>query len=57
MRLLVDMNLTPRWVQELGAAGHEALHWSVAGPAAASDPAVLPTKISALMLGSMVSSF
>ena len=37
MRLLVDMNLTPRWVQELDSAGHEALHWSAAGDAAASD--------------------
>ncbi len=37
MRLLIDMNLTPRWVQQLGEAGHEALHWSAIGPPAASD--------------------
>ena len=37
MRLLVDMNLTPRWVQELADAGHEALHWSEAGDPTASD--------------------
>ena len=37
MRLLVDMNLTPRWVQELEGAGHEALHWSEAGDPAAPD--------------------
>jgi predicted nuclease of predicted toxin-antitoxin system len=36
MRLLVDMNLTPRWVQELRGAGHEALHLSEAGDPAAS---------------------
>ena len=34
-RLLIDMNLTPRWVQELAGAGHEALHSSeVGGPGA-----------------------
>jgi predicted nuclease of predicted toxin-antitoxin system len=37
MRLLVDMNLTPRWVQVLSDAGHEALHWSAAGDPGASD--------------------
>ena len=37
MRLLVDMNLTPRWVQELAGVGHEALHWSEAGDPTASD--------------------
>lgn len=40
MRLLVDMNLTPRWVQELAAAGHEALHWSKAGSPTASDAGI-----------------
>jgi predicted nuclease of predicted toxin-antitoxin system len=40
MNLLVDMNLTPRWVQELRAAGHEALHWSEAGDPAASDTVI-----------------
>jgi len=37
MRLLVDMNLTPRWVQELAGARHDALHWSEAGSPTASD--------------------
>jgi predicted nuclease of predicted toxin-antitoxin system len=31
------MNLTPRWVQALAGAGHEALHWSEAGNSMASD--------------------
>ncbi len=26
MRLLIDMNLTPRWVTLLEAHGHEAVH-------------------------------
>jgi predicted nuclease of predicted toxin-antitoxin system len=37
MRLLIDMNLTPRWVQELASGGHDALHWSQVGDPAASD--------------------
>lgn len=37
MLLLVDMNLTPRWVQSLADAGHEATHWSVIGDPTASD--------------------
>ncbi len=37
MRILVDMNLTPRWVQYLSDAGHEAIHWSVIGAATATD--------------------
>jgi predicted nuclease of predicted toxin-antitoxin system len=32
MRLLIDMNLTPRWVPFLGNAGNEAVHWSSVGP-------------------------
>jgi uncharacterized protein (DUF433 family) len=31
MRLLSDMNLTIRWVQQLLDAGHEAVHWSTIG--------------------------
>ncbi|HXJ42209.1 MAG TPA: DUF5615 family PIN-like protein [Bryobacteraceae bacterium] len=37
MRLLIDMNLTPRWVQELSASGHEAVHWSAIGDPTAPD--------------------
>jgi predicted nuclease of predicted toxin-antitoxin system len=37
MRLLIDMNLTPRWVAFLAAQGHEALHWSKAGAPDAKD--------------------
>lgn len=37
MRLLVGMNLTPRWVPELRVAGHYVLHWSTAGNPAAPD--------------------
>jgi predicted nuclease of predicted toxin-antitoxin system len=37
MRLLIDMNLTPRWVQILCDAGHEAIHWSSVGYPNAAD--------------------
>jgi len=34
---LIDLNLAPRWVHALSAAGHEAVHWSTLGPIGASD--------------------
>ena len=37
MRLLIDMNLTPRWVPFLRDAGYEAVHWSSVGSKAAKD--------------------
>jgi predicted nuclease of predicted toxin-antitoxin system len=40
MRLLIDMNLTPRWVRHLRDAGHECAHWSECGPPSASDATI-----------------
>ena len=40
MRLLVDKNLTPRWVATLAAAGHTAAHWSSLGRSDADDTAI-----------------
>ncbi len=37
MRLLIDMNLTPRWVSFLTNAGHETIHWFSTGRPAARD--------------------
>jgi predicted nuclease of predicted toxin-antitoxin system len=37
MKLLIDMNLSPRWVDRLAEAGFEAAHWSSLGTANASD--------------------
>lgn len=37
MRLLVDMNLSPRWANVLADAGIEAAHWSTLGAANARD--------------------
>ncbi len=31
MKLLVDMNLSPAWVDVLRQAGFEAIHWSEIG--------------------------
>jgi predicted nuclease of predicted toxin-antitoxin system len=33
MKLLVDMNLSLRWVGLLTSAGFDAVHWSSVGPA------------------------
>ena len=37
MKLLIDMNLTPDWVQYLMEAGFQAIHWSRVGDITASD--------------------
>ncbi|HOM14390.1 MAG TPA: DUF5615 family PIN-like protein [Rubrivivax sp.] len=41
MRLLVDMNLSPRWVDLLTGAGFEASHWSTVGAMNAPDAAIM----------------
>lgn len=41
MKLLIDMNLSPRWVDVLAAAGLQAAHWSGLGPRDAPDEAIL----------------
>ena len=41
MKLLLDMNLAPAWVQVLNAAGWEAVHWSSLGNAQATDAEIM----------------
>ena len=41
MKLLVDMNLSPRWVGAFEQAGFEAIHWSRVGPGNAADRIIL----------------
>ncbi len=41
MKILVDMNLSPRWVRFLTAAGIEAVHWSKVGAEDADDRDVM----------------
>jgi predicted nuclease of predicted toxin-antitoxin system len=37
MKILIDMNLSPRWVSVLSAAGISTVHWSSVGSANAPD--------------------
>ena len=41
MKLLVDMNLSPRWVKILTDAGMEAAHWSNLGASNAPDTEIM----------------
>ena len=41
MKLIVDMNLSPRWVQVLVDAGFEATHWSNLGANNAPDSEIM----------------
>jgi predicted nuclease of predicted toxin-antitoxin system len=41
MKILIDMNLSPRWVDFLMSAGFEAIHWSKVGARDASDPELM----------------
>jgi len=41
MKLLVDMNLSPRWVKMLGDTGIEAVHWSTVGAANAPEAEIM----------------
>ena len=41
MKLLVDMNLSPSWVERLVRYGFEAVHWSTIGAATAPDVEIL----------------
>lgn len=41
MRLLIDMNLSPRWAEFLNANGHDAIHWIAAGAVNATDSEIM----------------
>jgi predicted nuclease of predicted toxin-antitoxin system len=41
MRILVDMNLSPRWVGIFEGAGIDAVHWSAVGPPEATDAQIM----------------
>jgi predicted nuclease of predicted toxin-antitoxin system len=41
MKILIDMNLSPSWVDFLVEAGFEAAHWSQVGPGDAHDSEVM----------------
>ncbi len=41
MKILIDMNLSPLWVDTLMDAGIEAVHWSTIGNPAATDRVIM----------------
>ena len=41
MKLLVDMNLSPRWIGLLKDSGVEAMHWSMVGKINATDADIM----------------
>ncbi|MBF0414296.1 MAG: DUF5615 family PIN-like protein [Magnetococcales bacterium] len=41
MKLLVDMNLSPRWITLLDTAGFQAVHWSLVGRRNARDSEIM----------------
>ena len=41
VRLVVDMNLSPEWVDELARHGWSAVHWSTVGHPKAPDAAIM----------------
>jgi predicted nuclease of predicted toxin-antitoxin system len=41
MKLLIDMNLSPRWIPFLAASQVEAVHWSSVGAANATDREIM----------------
>jgi len=41
MKLVVDMNLSPKWTGFLAAAGFDAIHWSTLGAANAPDAEIM----------------
>lgn len=41
MKLLIDVNLSPQWVEVLGRHGWEAVHWSSVGDPRATDRTIM----------------
>jgi predicted nuclease of predicted toxin-antitoxin system len=41
VKLLVDMNLSPSWIERLAGHGFEVVHWSSVGAATAPDVEIL----------------
>jgi predicted nuclease of predicted toxin-antitoxin system len=41
MKILIDMNLSPDWVNYFAASGIEAIHWSRVGNASAKDREIM----------------
>ncbi len=46
MKILIDVNLSPGWVEELRAYGWEALHWTAVGDPRATDREIMQWALS-----------
>jgi predicted nuclease of predicted toxin-antitoxin system len=42
VKLVTDVNLSPRWVGSLAALGVDSVHWSTIGQVDAEDTTILP---------------
>lgn len=45
MKLLVDMNLSPHWVEVFAAEGWDAVHWSTIGDPRADDSQIMAVAV------------
>lgn len=41
MRFVLDMNISPQWINPLSEAGHDAVHWSSIGESDAKDSEIM----------------
>src|SRR3989442_9694861 len=41
MRIVIDMNLSPDWIETLRVYGYQAVHWSSVGDPRAADSEIL----------------
>jgi len=41
IKLLIDMNLSPQWVESFQREGWEAIHWSTIGAQNATDQRIM----------------
>ena len=44
VQILIDMNLSPDWVDELTASGWPSVHWSTVGDPRAAGPSVIQVR-------------
>lgn len=41
MKILIDMNLSPQWIEEFERYGRQAVHWSTIGDPRSSDEVIM----------------
>ena len=50
IQILIDMNLSPDWVDELAAHGWPSVHWSTTGDPKATDREIIVRYVAGLGL-------